>query len=137
MLPRKDYCRSLALAAKGQQETLEVDRSQSVEDRQDAQLASQPLRDWSPRMAVQDPPSPRPDRWATRRMAGRPATEPIDDLARCPRKLITPIQLALYAGVTRRTIYHHIEKGALKVRHVGGVIRIHITEARKYVGDTA
>ena len=68
-------------------------------------------------------------------MAGRPRTPMIQDLATYPRQFLSPIQLALYVGVTRRTIYHHIDKGALRVRHIGGVIRIDIAEARRYVQE--
>lgn len=63
----------------------------------------------------------------------RPATKPITDLDHYPKKFITPIQLAMYLGVGRRTIYHHIDKGALRVVKRVGVIRIPIEEARRYV----
>lgn len=68
-------------------------------------------------------------------MAGRPPTPVVADLTTYPRKFLSPIQLACYIGVSRRTIYHHIDKGALRARRIGGVLRIHITEARKYVQD--
>lgn len=68
--------------------------------------------------------------------AGRPTTPPVtDDLAHYPRKFIAPGQLARYLNVSRRTIYHHIEKGALSVRKIGGVVRIPIDEARRYAQE--
>ena len=68
--------------------------------------------------------------------AGRPTSPPVaDDLAHYPRKFIAPIQLARYLNVTRRMIYHHIEKGALHARKIGGVVRIPIDEARRYAQE--
>lgn len=58
---------------------------------------------------------------------------PIDDL-RTHTKPVSLIQLAVYIGVTRRTLYTHIDKGALKVVRRGGVIRVTPKEARRYVG---
>lgn len=63
------------------------------------------------------------------------AIPPIDDLATYSKKYVTPAQLAAYVGITRRTIYHHIDKGALRVVHIGGVIRIRIRDARTYAGE--
>lgn len=68
---------------------------------------------------------------------GRPATEPICDLRTCQRKLISPMQLAEYIGVTRRTIYHHIDKGALRAVRRHGIVRIRIEEARRYAAEPA
>lgn len=68
-------------------------------------------------------------------MAGRPRTPAIPDLATYPKKFVSPQQLADYCGVSRRTIYHHIEKGALPTRRIGGVLRIHISIAREYVQE--
>lgn len=62
----------------------------------------------------------------------RPRTSLIADLATYRRKFVTPIQLAAYVGVTRRTIYHHIEKGALRAVKRGGALRIPIRDARDY-----
>lgn len=56
----------------------------------------------------------------------------IDDLSTYQRKFVTPIQLAAYVGVSRRTIYHHIEKGALHAVKRGGALRIPIAVAREY-----
>jgi excisionase family DNA binding protein len=61
--------------------------------------------------------------------------EPIGDLRTCSRRYLSPLQLAEYAGVARRTIYHHIDKGALRAVKVGGVLRIPIREARRYMGE--
>ena len=60
-------------------------------------------------------------------------TKPIHDLNAYPKKYLSPMQLANYIGVTRRTIYHHIEKGALRAVHRLGVVRIHVDEARRYL----
>jgi excisionase family DNA binding protein len=65
-------------------------------------------------------------------MAGRPATRAIPDLRTYRKRFVTPIQLAEYVGVTRRTIYTHIEKGALPAKKIGGVIRIPTSAAREY-----
>lgn len=62
------------------------------------------------------------------------AHTPIRDLETHPRKYVSPLQLAEYVGVTKRTIYHHIDKGALRVVKLGGVLRVHIEEAKRYVG---
>lgn len=67
---------------------------------------------------------------------GRPRTAEID-LATWRKAFVSPIQLAAYVGVTRRTIYHHIEKGALAARRIGGVVRIRTAEARRYAGVEA
>lgn len=65
--------------------------------------------------------------------AGRPRT-PAVDLTTYPKKFVSPIQLANFVGVTRRTIYTHIEKEALRAIKIGGVLRIRIEEARRYAG---
>lgn len=62
----------------------------------------------------------------------RSRTRKIDDLATYPRKFVTPMQLADYVAVSRRTIYHHIEKGALRAVKIGGMVRIPIKDARAY-----
>lgn len=61
------------------------------------------------------------------------AHEPIDDLA-TRKKPVSLIQLADWCNTTRRTLYTHIEKGALKVVQRGGVIRVTAAEARRYAG---
>jgi len=63
--------------------------------------------------------------------------EPIGDLSTYPGKYVTFAQLADYVGITRRTIYNHLNKGAIRARRVGGVLRIPIDEARAYVGHDA
>lgn len=68
---------------------------------------------------------------------GRPRTIPIRDLATYSARFVTLLQLANYCGLSRRTLYHHIDKGALKVRKIGGVIRIPIEHARQYAGEPA
>jgi len=68
--------------------------------------------------------------------AGRPTTPPVtDDLAHYSRRYIAPIQLARYLAIPKRTIYHHIEKGALRVRKIGGLLRVHIDDARAYAQE--
>ncbi len=57
----------------------------------------------------------------------------IDDLLTVT-KPVSLIQLADYIGVTRRTLYTHVEKGALRVVKRGGVIRVTPREARRYAG---
>lgn len=64
----------------------------------------------------------------------RPTT-PIADLATYRGKYISPLQLALYIGVTRRTVYNWIDKGALKSKKIGGVVRIPIRIAREFCGE--
>jgi transcriptional antiterminator len=59
-----------------------------------------------------------------------------DDTLATRRKPVSLIQLADYVGVTRRTLYTHIEKGALKVVQHLGVIRVTAREARRYAGLT-
>jgi excisionase family DNA binding protein len=60
---------------------------------------------------------------------------PISSLKTYTKKFVTPRQLADYSGVPRRTVYHHIDKGALAVHHIGGAVYIRIDVARKYVGE--
>ncbi len=63
------------------------------------------------------------------------AHQPIDDDDLATRKKpVSLIQLAGYVGVTRRTLYTHVEKGALKVVRRGGVLRVTAKEARRYAG---
>jgi len=62
---------------------------------------------------------------------GRPRTPPID-LATTTRRYITLGQLAEYMSVSRRTLYYHIDKGALLVVKRGGVIRIKLPVACAY-----
>lgn len=62
----------------------------------------------------------------------------IADLTTYRGRFVSPLQLAEYVGITRRTIYHHIEKGALQVVRPGGKcgsLRIRIDEARRYAGE--
>lgn len=65
-----------------------------------------------------------------------PAALPIldDDSLLRRRKPVSLIQLADYVGVTRRTLYTHVEKGALKTVKRLGVIRVTAKEARRYAG---
>lgn len=59
-------------------------------------------------------------------------TVPVDDLETHPKKFVSVIQLAGYLSVSRRTLYYHINKGALRAVKRVGVIRIPIEEARRY-----
>ena len=60
----------------------------------------------------------------------------IFDLARHEAAYVTVQELAQYLCVHERTLYHHIEKGALVCVRLGGpgssVLRIPISEARRY-----
>jgi excisionase family DNA binding protein len=62
-------------------------------------------------------------------------TEPIKNLKTYPKKHVTPIELATYVGVPRRTIYHHIEKGALPFKKRGGAIIIRKSDALAYADE--
>ena len=59
----------------------------------------------------------------------------IRNLAKSGRAFMSPLQVAEYVGVTRRTIYHHMEKGALHFVKIGGVIRISLPEVLRYTGE--
>lgn len=59
---------------------------------------------------------------------------PLIDLATHPHKYVRPRDLAVYCVVSLRTIYHHIDKGALHAVRIGGVLRIPIESARAYAG---
>lgn len=56
------------------------------------------------------------------------------DLRTEQRVLITVHELAEYCRMSPKSIYRHIQKGALKVVHVGPFqqVRIAIEEARRY-----
>ena len=57
------------------------------------------------------------------------------DLDTHDEPVVTVAELAAYWRVSPRTIYRHIDKGALEVRRLpGGDIRIPIDAARRY-GD--
>lgn len=58
----------------------------------------------------------------------------IDDLDTHQAKYVTVEELAEYWKITPKTIYRHIEKGALPntVKLPGGAIRIPTVEARSY-----
>jgi excisionase family DNA binding protein len=61
--------------------------------------------------------------------------ERITDLRTYPKRHVTPLQLAAYLNVSRQTIYHHIEKGALPVHRLGGLIRIRLRDALIYADE--
>lgn len=60
---------------------------------------------------------------------------PIPSLAAHRTKFVRPLQLARYTGIPIRTIYHHIEKGALVATRRGGVLVIRIEIAREYAAE--
>jgi hypothetical protein len=62
------------------------------------------------------------------------AHEVIGDLRTYRKKYVSLIQLAEYLVIPRRTIYHHVSKGALPVVKRVGVIRVHIADACRYAG---
>lgn len=55
------------------------------------------------------------------------------DLETHTAKMVTVEELAAYWNVSKKTIYRHIEKGALPVQRLPeGAIRIRIEDARRY-----
>ena len=55
------------------------------------------------------------------------------DLATHTAKHVTVQELAAYWSVTPKTIYRHIDKGALQAQYLpGGLVRIRIEDARTY-----
>jgi excisionase family DNA binding protein len=48
-------------------------------------------------------------------------------------KFVAPVDFAAYLLVSTRTVYHWIEKGALRVVRVERTVRIPIEEARRFV----
>lgn len=67
----------------------------------------------------------------------RPTLPEILSLATYRKKFVRPLQLARYTGVPERTIYHHIEKGALPALKRGGLLVIRIEVAREYAAEPA
>ena len=63
--------------------------------------------------------------------------EKIADIHTYPKRYVSLLQLAEYLGMERRTIYYHVEKGALQVVKRVGVIRVPIEEARRYASFDA
>jgi excisionase family DNA binding protein len=61
----------------------------------------------------------------------------ITDLEKHPKNYVSIDQLADYVGVSRRTVYNHIDKGTLKAVKVGGSLRIPVEEAKRYVSTPA
>ena len=64
------------------------------------------------------------------------ATVPIHDLATWPHPVVRTRQLAEYLGLSRRTLDHHIEKGALPALRRGGIRVIRLADARAYAGES-
>lgn len=65
----------------------------------------------------------------------RPPLPVIASLKTHAKKFVRPLQLARYTGIPIRTIYHHIEKGALPAQRRGGVVVIRIEQARLYAAE--
>ncbi len=63
--------------------------------------------------------------------------EKIEDLTKFRGTHLSLLQLAEALGIGRRTLYYHVEKGALKTVQRGGVIRVTRGEALRYAGLTA
>ena len=59
----------------------------------------------------------------------------IDDLATWQPPYVSPRQFANYVGVSRRTVYYWIEKGALPAQKVEGYYLIPTDTARAYAKD--
>lgn len=66
---------------------------------------------------------------------GRPSSKEIVDLATYRGKLVSPIQLARYVGVSTQTIYNAMYKGALRYRKIGGIVRIKTLDARAWAKE--
>ncbi len=62
---------------------------------------------------------------------------PITSLATHPRKFVRPVALSRYTGIPIRTIYHHIDKGALPAVTRGGTIQVRVEDARDYANEPA
>lgn len=60
---------------------------------------------------------------------------PIMNLRTYRGRYLSVLALARYVGTTRRTIYNHIDKGALPVVKIGGVLRVRREDALVYCGD--
>jgi len=60
---------------------------------------------------------------------------PIVDLRTHPTKFVRPTALGRYLGIARRTIYNHIDKGALKTVKRGGILVVRIADAREYAAE--
>jgi excisionase family DNA binding protein len=58
--------------------------------------------------------------------------QPIIDLRTHPERHVSVKQLADYFSVSEKTIYGHIDKGALQVIYIGRAVRIPIENARAY-----
>ena len=56
------------------------------------------------------------------------------DLRTTARPFISPLALAEYLDVSRRTIYFHIERGEIPAIRVGRQLRIPVEDARKFAG---
>lgn len=67
---------------------------------------------------------------------GRPRAV-LTDLEKYPHKFLRPQQLSVYADLPIRTIYYHIQKGALHAVKIGGSLRIPISVAREYLNHPA
>jgi hypothetical protein len=66
---------------------------------------------------------------------GRPTLAPPRTLAEHRGKFIRPLVLARYLGTPIRTLYYHIEKGALPVVRRRRTIQIRIEVAREYAAE--
>ncbi len=60
----------------------------------------------------------------------------IHKLATWPHPVVRPRQLAQYLNLPLRTIYHHIEKGALPSFKRGGIRLIRKEDALAYAGES-
>ncbi len=60
----------------------------------------------------------------------------IDDLETWPEAYVRPRQLAIYLGLSTRTITYWIEKGALPTKKIGGLRLIPTRIARAYAANS-
>lgn len=62
---------------------------------------------------------------------------PITSLATHRARFVRPLALSRYTDIPIRTIYYHIEKGALPAVRRRGLLLITIEEARAYAAEPA
>lgn len=67
---------------------------------------------------------------------GRPRI-PLTDLNKFPLKYVRLQALSEYCDIPLRTIYYHVDIGALHAVKIGGVLRVPIDDAKAYVSTEA
>lgn len=74
--------------------------------------------------------------WSLVTVAG--ATDSLDPMSQTAtpgdtRRLLSPAEVAALANVSRKTIYHEIDRGSLRVLHVGRQLRIDPADLAGYL----